>query len=233
MDTTAAHPFGFASMNGPESVQAEPARSPDIPRNGSEASSVHNVARQEVLLEVMNREGAALLRMLQRMLGNRADALDAYQECFCKLASRTQGQSIEHLKAYMYRTASNIAIESLRARKRRLEHMASVAAVKTRIVEEQAADIAAGSREPGDDDDSSGCPSAINDRNEVLLRDAIDRLPLHLRHVVILRDICRLPYEEVGRVLEIEPGTARVYRRHAIVRLGKMMGANQQEGGSQ
>ena len=40
----------------------------------------------------------------------------------------------------------------------------------------------------------------------------------------VLRDLSRLSYEEVGRTLGITPATARVYRRHAVVKLAESLG---------
>ncbi len=48
-------------------------------------------------------------------------------------------------------------------------------------------------------------------------------LPDHLRNVVVLRDLSRISYEEIGRMLGIEPTTARVYRRHAVVKLAEIL----------
>jgi DNA-directed RNA polymerase specialized sigma24 family protein len=55
------------------------------------------------------------------------------------------------------------------------------------------------------------------------LRDAIGRLPAHLANVVVLRDLSRLSYQDVGRTLGIDPATARVYRRHAVVKLAELL----------
>ena len=59
------------------------------------------------------------------------------------------------------------------------------------------------------------------------LRHAIAQLPAHLRNVIVLRDLSRMPYEEVGRTLGIDPATARVYRRHAVVKLAELIGAEE------
>ena len=55
------------------------------------------------------------------------------------------------------------------------------------------------------------------------LRETIAALPAHLRNVIVLRDLNRLSYEDVGKTLGIDPATARVYRRHAVVRLSEML----------
>ena len=56
------------------------------------------------------------------------------------------------------------------------------------------------------------------------LQEAIAELPTHLRNVIVLRDLSAMSYNEVGRTLGIEPATARVYRRHAVVKLAELLG---------
>ena len=57
------------------------------------------------------------------------------------------------------------------------------------------------------------------------LREAIESLPERLRDVITLRDLAEMSYRDVSKILKITPGTARVYRREAIVELSKRMGA--------
>jgi RNA polymerase sigma-70 factor (ECF subfamily) len=171
-------------------------------------------------MRIMDSEGPAILRMLQRLLGNRNDAMDAYQECFCKLAARGDGCGVEHAKAYVYRTASNIAVEMIRSRTRRREHMPAVAEVRARQSGE--ATEADANRAPAGQED------VLHD-----MRRAISRLPAHLRNVITLRDLCRLSYAEVGKTLGIEPATARVYRRQAVIALSRKLGAGKLGAGEQ
>ncbi len=157
------------------------------------------------ILRVMEAEGAAILRMLWRILGSDADVMDAYQDCFCKLASRGGGKDLTSAKAYVFRTASNIAIEMVRSRNRKRMHLPAIAAGRP-------VDTAGETPVPGGDDDRAG------------LQAAIAELPSHLRQVVVLRDLSKMAYEEIGRVLSISPATARVYRRHAVVKLSELLG---------
>ena len=55
------------------------------------------------------------------------------------------------------------------------------------------------------------------------LRDCIARLPEHLRDVITLRDLAELSYAQIGRILGISTGTARVYRCKAIQLLAVWM----------
>ena len=154
----------------------------------------------------MEAEGPGILRLLWRVLGREQDVMDAYQDCFCKLAVRGEGVDLRSAKAYAYRTATNIAIEMIRVRRRRQLHVPAIARERLRASE----DAHEAGLEPG----------APVER----LREAVAELPPHLRNVIVLRDLGRLPYVEVGARLGIEPATARVYRRHAVVKLAEMLG---------
>jgi RNA polymerase sigma-70 factor (ECF subfamily) len=176
-----------------------------IPLSESDAPSGCDPIAHAWVLRVMSREGPGIIRMLWRLLGREADVLDAYQDCFCKLATIGGPKRLRNAKAYAYRTAGNIAIEMLRKRKRHLEHRPRVYAATHDVTDDAASD-----REP------PIAPSSA-------LRDAIARLPEHLRNVVTLRDLGRMSYDEVGRTLGITPATARVYRRHAIVKLAELL----------
>jgi len=142
--------------------------------------------------------------MLWRLLGREQDVMDAYQDCFCKLAAREHGRDLANARAYAYRVAANIAIEMLRVRKRRTAHWPAIVVQRT--------DAQTGNSGEGD-----------TEGHFERLRDAIGQLPAHLHNVVVLRDLSRMPYKEVGRTLGIDPATARVYRRHAVVKLAELL----------
>jgi len=152
-------------------------------------------------------EGEGILRLLWRILGREQDVLDAYQDCYCKLATLPQRPNLRCAKAYVYRTAANIAIEMIRTRTRRQAHWPRIVAERKSEHEE------------------SSESTADSDRMEDFRRRVAD-LPPHLRNVIVLRDLNRMSYKEVGRILGIDPATARVYRRHAVVRLAELLGGS-------
>ena len=158
------------------------------------------------IARLIKKEGPGILRMLWRLLGSEADVMDAYQDCFCKLAGRKNHGDVKNAKAYAYRTASNIAVEMIRTRTRHRAHWATIVAERGRTQE------------------VNNEPDQHEERNRFdPLRDAISALPAHLRNVILLRDLSRLSYQEVGRMLGIDPATARVYRRHAVVKLAGIL----------
>lgn len=151
---------------------------------------------QRWILSTMQRYGPELVTMLWRILGNEQDVCDAYQDTFLQLAHFQGGRKPEHVKAYVFRTANNVAISMLRRRM----------AEQTRLGRPPATTKAVNS--PAREVDSEYLQEA--------LRKRIAELPEHLRNVVTLRDLAELSYVQVGRILGISAGTARVYRCKAV-----------------
>lgn len=162
------------------------------------------VSRHAWIEKIICSDGSAILRMLWKLLGNEQDVLDAYQDCWCSLAALAQPEGLRSARAFAYRTATNIAIEMIRRKARRRDHWGDV--VQSRTRETQPVE----GPPPGED-------------LPVDLRGAIARLPQHLQNVIVLRDLGRLSYKEVAKILGIEGGTARVYRRQAVVRLAEIL----------
>jgi len=158
---------------------------------------------QQWVLSAMKRNGPELVNMLWRILGNEQDVCDAYQNTFLQLAHYQARQKPEHIKAYLFRTASNVAISMLRRQ----------------IVEKQKLSTAFAPKEP--------ISSPINELDsrylQETLRACIARLPEHLRNVITLHDLAELSYAQIGRVLGISSATARVYRCKAIQLLAVWM----------
>jgi RNA polymerase sigma factor (sigma-70 family) len=155
------------------------------------------------ILSAMQKHGQELLTMLWRILGNEQDVCDAYQDTFLQLAHYDGGQKPRHIKAYVFRTANNVAVSMLRRR------------------------IAERNRLPMSATSGKITSSPVNELDskylQEILRDGIARLPEHLRNVVTLRDLAELSYAQIGRILGISSATARVYRCKAVQLLAVWM----------
>ena len=158
---------------------------------------------QRWILTAMHKHGQELVTMLWRILGNEQDVCDVYQDTFLQLAHHEGGQKPKYVKAYIFRTANNIAISMLR--RRIIERRGLAAPVACRK--------------------GTGSPAAELDAKylQEALRDCIAQLPGHLRDVVMLRDLGELSYPQISGILGISAGTARVYRCKAIQLLSVWM----------
>jgi len=164
---------------------------------------------QQWILSAMQRHGPELVTILWRILGNEQDVCDAYQSTFLQLAHCWSGGKPEHTKAYMFRTASNVAVSILRRRLAERERLSAA------IVDK--ADVSP----PANELDSK----YLQER----LRCCIARLPEHLRNVITLRDLAELSYAQIGRMLGISAATARVYRCKAIQLLSLWMNKEERD----
>jgi RNA polymerase sigma factor (sigma-70 family) len=155
------------------------------------------------VLCAMQQHGRGLVNMLWRILGNEQDVCDAYQDTFLKLAHHEHGCKPENVKAYVFRSASNIAISILRHK------LVEKNNLPPRITAQR------NMNSPVTELDTRYMTEA--------LRAGIAELPEHLRDVVTLHDLGDLPYEQVGKILGITAATARVYRCKAVQLLAVWM----------
>ena len=167
---------------------------------GSEAIAEN----QRWILSAMQKYGQELMTMLWRILGNEQDVCDAYQDTFLQLAHYEGGRKPNYIKAYIFRTANNIAISMLRRK----------------IAERKRISESAGKRT----EEHSPLKELDSKYMQQVLRDCMAQLPEYLRSVITLRDLAELSYAEIGRILGITEGTARVYRCKAIQLLAVWMG---------
>lgn len=159
---------------------------------------------QRWIFSAMQRNGQALVTMLWRILGNEQDVCDAYQDTFLQLAHHDMRRKPEHVKAYIFRTAGNVAISMLRRRAAERRRLSNVTAPQQ---------------------DAESPLREIDSRYmQENLRCCMARLPEHLRNVIALRDLAEMSYSQVGRIMGISPATARVYRCKAVQLLAMWMG---------
>ncbi len=165
---------------------------------------------QRWILTLLRQNGIAVVTLLWRMLGSEQDVLDAYQTAVCQLTSRGPEAATCNRSGYFYRTAVNAGISILRNRKQRRQQWPAVIDAQARRDADRAAPAA----------------EQAFDQRQILerMRQAIYLLPPHLRDVILLRDLAELPYSRVAALLNIRGGTARIYRRQAVVRLAGLIG---------
>lgn len=124
-----------------------------------------------------------LTRRLERMLGSREAAEDVAQEAFLRLWRRAPGDlEPDQQVAWLRRTASNLAIDELRRRRRR-DHV--------------------------DLDEEAVEAIAADGAESLAVRDALDRLSAHERLCVLLRFQAGLSYGQIAETLAITPEAAR------------------------
>ncbi len=139
---------------------------------------------------------------LSRMLSDPTEAEDVAQETFVRAyrsLNRFRGASSFH--TWLYRIASNLAIDVARKRKR----------------QDGAAYSLDAPVEVGDDEydrgipDESNAPEQITEQREVqqTVRRAMSELPEKLRDVIVLYELQGESYEDIAETLDVPLGTVK------------------------
>jgi putative glutamine amidotransferase len=139
---------------------------------------------------ILSEQTAPLTRRLARIVGDRETAEDLRQETLARAWRRAPRDApAPVVRAWLHRTATNLALDELRRRRRR-EHVPLHAGL--------AADPALAG--------SSGTDAGPRDPR---LRDALGRLTAHQRLVLLLRFEAGLSLREVGELLDLSEDAAR------------------------
>lgn len=141
--------------------------------------------------------------LCHRVMANDADTDDATQEALlaiCRGITRFDGRS--SFSTWIYRVTTNACLDELRRIGRRPIAMADDTMPATAVSDRFADDIA--------------------DRLEV--DRALAQLSPDFRAAVVLRDLCRLDYDEIALVLGIPPGTVRSRIARGRAHLARVVG---------
>src|SRR5918997_638893 len=134
--------------------------------------------------ELFTELSAPLTRRLQRIVGDPGTAEDLRQEAFARAWARApRDADREHLRAWVHRTARNLAVDHLRRR-----------SVRDWV--------------PFADETIGSTPDPDPDAR-IAAREALDRLTPHERLLVLLRFEAGLSLAEIGGLLDISEGAAR------------------------
>lgn len=162
---------------------ADPLRS----RDDATLARLAAAGDRDALDTLLDRHLERVHAICRRILGHREDALDATQEALIAVSRaihRFDGRA--QFTTWLYRIATNAAIDELRRRGRRP------------VPSEPTIEVAA----PG-----VGGPDAVADRVDI--DAAVARIPEEFRAAVVLRDLCDLDYAQIGEILGVPPGTVR------------------------
>lgn len=152
------------------------------------------------LTELLIRERPALLRLVQRILGNDGGAEDVIQAIWFKTRNVDNGQAIDNPRAYLYRLAANLATDHGRERTRR-------------------ARLQAEHYLWGPDEVLSTEAQAMAQDELQRVLAAADHLPEPTRTIFRLNRLQGLTQAEVARRLKVSVTTVENHVRSALQRL--------------
>src|SRR4029077_8378618 len=83
---------------------------PEI-ENATQQTAVDGESRAAVVERLFREHNEALLRFLRTRVGSHNEALEIAQEAYVRLLSLDQPGAISYLRAFLFKTAANIAID--------------------------------------------------------------------------------------------------------------------------
>lgn len=136
---------------------------------------------------------------LTRKTGNREDAEDIVQECFCRLQSRRNHYQADNAKAYLYKVANNLLIDSYRKKNRTKRQ-------KRHLINEAFSD------------DQLTIPDRVLSSKQELrhVGQAIVHLPEKCQHAFILSRFYGYNYQEVASHMGISIKTVEKHISKAL-----------------
>lgn len=148
------------------------------------------------LTELLIQERNSLLRHLDRYL-DRASSEDTYQAMYCKLATLAGEPGIADKRSYLFRIASNLAIDHLRQHRRRTDFEATAVLAQPACASDTAK-IAAS-------------------RQEIArIAQAMEHLPLRTRQIFVLNRYDGLSHSLIAKRLGISTTTVENHIRQAL-----------------
>lgn len=156
-------------------------------------------------------------RFLQRRLACRETAADLTQETFARLLRTGTTEQIENVRAYLFRTAANLALDHLRRRKHM--HLPTDSGELQRFA-----------------DDRPGPERQLLSRQALArLRDAVEALPPRQREIFQLHKFGGLSYQEIALRLGISKNTVMVHMVRALATCRRALddGGRDEDQGSQ
>lgn len=161
-----------------------------------------------------------IISFTYRMLGNTEDAEDAAQEVFVKAYRAISGfDGKSSFKTWLYKIASNVAMDELRKRKRRNSD-------KTISLYSESED---GEYElPLSSEKDEPFEEARKNELQKVLQNAIGELKDEYRLVVVMRDVQNISYEDIAKTTGLSLGTVKSRISRGRLSLKKILEKNRE-----
>jgi RNA polymerase sigma-70 factor (ECF subfamily) len=164
--------------------------------------------------EIVERYQHKIYGYVRRLVGNQTDAEDITQEVFLKaLNSLHSFREESSLQTWLFRIATNLCRDVHRRRQREKGWLP--------LWRHADGGECTGEESVMEIPDDRSDPEKLLLREELseLLKQAMDRLPMAMREVLVLHDVELMSYEEIARALGIPLGTVKSRLFHARARL--------------
>jgi RNA polymerase sigma-70 factor (ECF subfamily) len=170
---------------------------PDQRQPSSRAGCGEAEAHATELSQLFERHNRTLVAFLVNRLGSEAEAKEVAQEAYVRLLQLHQPGAVSFLRAYLFRTAANIALDRIRHR------------VRSERLEQTYDDE--------DLTDQLGPDRQVLARDSLqMVRQALLELPPGYRRAFLLSRFSDKSTEDIGRELGIRSTQTRLYLRRAV-----------------
>lgn len=154
-------------------------------------------ARSQELGKLFDQHNRKLVSFLVARLGSEAEATEVAQEAYVRLLQLDQPSAISFLRAYLYKTAANIAIDRIRHRAR-----------ATRLDQTYDSDDLTNEISPD--------RQILASDELALVRQALMELPARYRRAFLLHRFDEQSTEEISQDLGIKLTQVRLYLRRVV-----------------
>jgi RNA polymerase sigma factor (sigma-70 family) len=175
----------------------EPA-APNPEAGDSGAGDGRAESRSELVERLFREHNEALLRFLAARLQSLQEARDVAQEAYVRLLNMDTITTVSHLRAFLFKTAANIAIDRLRSR----QHEARPTTVE--FFDDQPGDLPPERR-------------LAATQELQLVATFLQELPPRCRHAFLLRRLHGLSAQQISEQMDIPLRTIRHYVVEALV----------------
>jgi len=156
----------------------------------------------------------ALTNYLNVMVWNHDVAADLAQETFIRVYRKIHSYSnIYQFSTWLYRIATNLAIDEMRFRKRRGQVFYNNVWDNSRGSDNERPEVQISDSRLGPGD------QVLRKESSQVLGDAIRSLPEKYRTAFILKEVQELPYESIAQILKCSTGTikSRLHRARELL----------------
>ena len=168
----------------------------------------------EAFAQLVTRYKDSITNYLNMMVGDYDIAVDLSQETFLRVyKSINRYSNLYQFSTWIYRIATNLAIDEMRYRKRRGQVfyknvMNSRTSASSEGHEFEITDVRRGPRD-----------EILRKESSQVLADAIRSLPKKYRTAFIMKEVQELPYEDIAKVLNCSAGTikSRLHRARELL----------------
>ncbi len=175
---------------------------------------------QRAFAELVKRHKRGIERLIRPICRNSSsdEIEDLVQEALTKALTHLDSYSEEYaFSTWLYRIATNHAIDHLRRRRLSMFSISSTPGGDSRGGDDEGKDLEL--------EDESWVPDEVllaNERTK-LIEEAIEQLPENYKRIIKLRHNDDLEYDEIAQKLNLPMGTVKVHLHRARAALGKLL----------